>query len=191
MSERFFDLQRFAVIYNGNDIVVKVDSGKITLKNAKNKAIEIDGTLAGGGSTIKTVTNSTSSPVTVNSAVKVIDASKRTKSVKITGNALANTIYSGKGNDSLWGGKGDDTFIFCAGDGSDKIFDYQSGDMLKILKSDGTTNGKFTKSKFSGGTLSLTISGGGSVLFDNVTKSTAFIINNKSYKISGSKLVKK
>ena len=62
--------------------------------------------------------------------------------------------------------------------------------MLKILKADGSTSGKFSKSKYSNGTLSLTISGGGSVLFDNVAKSTAFSINDKSYKISGSKLFK-
>ena len=53
--------------------------------------------------------------------------------------------------------------------------------MLKIL------DGSFSKSKFSGGTLTLTV-GSGSVIFKDVTKSTAFNINGKSYKISGSKL---
>ena len=211
----------------GNDVVLKVDSGKILLRNARNTAININGTIAGGVSTVKTVTNSTSSPVTVGSAVKIINASSRTKAVKITGNALDNsivggtkndTIYGGKGNDtltggkgndklagqsgndtlwggagndSLWGGKGNDTFIYQAGDGKDKIFDYSSGDILKILKADGAAGGKYKKSKFSDGTLALTISGGGSLLFKNVTTSTNFNINDKSYKISGSKLVKK
>ena len=96
---------------------------------------------------------------------------------------------SGAGDDSLWGGDGNDTFIFRAGEGTDKIFDYQNGDMLKILKSNGTAGGKYTKSKFSNGTLALTISGGGSVIFNNVTASTEFNINSTTYTISGSKLV--
>ncbi|MBR0062446.1 MAG: hypothetical protein IJP68_13310 [Selenomonadaceae bacterium] len=62
--------------------------------------------------------------------------------------------------------------------------------MLKILKSNGKSGGKFTSSKFSGGTLSLTISGGGSVLFDGVAKGDTFNINGTTYKISGSKLKK-
>ena len=104
----------------------------------------------------------------------------------ITNDGGANvTMSGGSGNDILYGGDGKDVFIYKPGEGTDKIFDYSSGDMLKIL------NGKFSKSKFSGGTLSLTISGGGSVLFDNVTTSTNFNINGTSYKISGSKLAKK
>ena len=110
---------------------------------------------------------------------------------KIYGGDGKDTLWGGAGNDSLWGGSGNDTFIYQAGEGNDKIFDYSSGDMLKILKSDGSAGGKYKKSKFSDGTLALTISGGGSLLFENVTASTNFNINGKSYKISGSKLVKK
>ena len=82
-------------------------------------------------------------------------------------------------------------FYYQAGSGTDTIFDYQSGDMLKILKSNGAAGGKYKKSSFSNGTLALTILGGGSVIFENVTASTNFNINGTSYKISGSKLVKK
>ena len=115
----------------------------------------------------------------------------------LSGGSGNDVLRGGKGNDSLWGGAGNDslygdagndTFIFRAGEGTDKIFDYSAGDMLKILKSNGAAGGKFTKSKFSNGTLSLTISGGGSVIFENVTKSTTFNINGTTYKISGSKL---
>ena len=74
---------------------------------------------------------------------------------------------------------------------NNKYEELNSGDMLQILKSNSAAGGKFTSSKFSDGTLSLTISGGGSVLFDNVTTSTDFNINGTSYKISGSKLAKK
>lgn len=60
--------------------------------------------------------------------------------------------------------------------------------MLKILKADGSEGGSFTKSKFSDGTLSLTISGGGKVVFDYVATGDKFNINGTTYKIKGSKL---
>ena len=100
------------------------------------------------------------------------------------------TILAGAGNDSLIFYNATNLSV-SAGEGNDKIFDYQSGDMLRILKSDGTAGGKFKKSSYKDGTLSLTISSGGEVLFDNVTTSTDFNINGTIYKISNSKLVKK
>ena len=106
------------------------------------------------------------------------------------GDAGNDTLWGGKGDDSLWGGKGNDTFIYKTGEGNDTIFDYQSGDMLKILKSNGAAGGKYKKSKFSDDTLTLTI-GTGSVIFEDVTTATTFNINGNSYKISGSKLVRK
>ena len=99
-------------------------------------------------------------------------------------------IGGGAGNDTLYGGSGNDTFIYRANESTDRIMDYASGDMLKILKSNGKA-GRFTSSTFSGGTLTLGISGGGSVIFENVKTSTIFNINNRSYKISGSRLVRK
>ena len=106
---------------------------------------------------------------------------------KLLGGKGNDSLWGGAGNDSLWGGDGNDTFIYKAGEGKDTIFDYTSGDMLKILKSNGKT-GSFSKSKYSNGTLSLTISGGGSVIFNDVAKGDKFNINGTTYKISGSKL---
>ena len=174
---------KYSAAKKGKDIIVTVSKGKITLEGAASlSGININDNLI--------LTDSTKSPVTVGSAIKTIDASLRTKAIKITDNALDNSITGGKGNDSLWGDAGDNTFIYQAGNGSDTIFDYASGDMLKILKSDGSAGGKFTKSKYSGGTLSLTISGGGNVIFDDVSRGDTFNINNTAYKISGSKLKK-
>ena len=48
--------------------------------------------------------------------------------------------------------------------------------------------GSFKSSKFSGGALTLTINGGGTVIFDGVAKGDKFNINGKTYTISGSKL---
>ena len=88
----------------------------------------------------------------------------------------------------MYGGSGKDTFIYKPGEGTDTIFDYQSGDMLQILKSDGKAGGSFTKSSFSGGNLTLTISGGGKVVFEGVSSGDSFNINGKNYTLSGKKL---
>ena len=59
--------------------------------------------------------------------------------------------------------------------------------MLKILDADGSA-GKYKSSKFSGGNLTLTIQGGGKVIFKDVTSSDTFNINGTTHRISGSKL---
>lgn len=221
---------KYSTKKNGDNVIVTVDKGKITLQGAANlETVNID------FSKLLTVTDKTSSPMTVAADVKVINASTRTKAVKITGNKLDNEIYGGskndsirggkgadkiyggsgndklygdagndillggKGNDSLWGGvgndslwgdAGNDTFIYTVNEGTDKIFDYADGDMLKILNADGS-DGYFKSSKYSGGDLTLSINGGGKIIFDDVASTTKFNINGSSYNISGSKLIKK
>ena len=96
------------------------------------------------------------------------------------------TLWGNGGNDSLYGGTGKDTFIYKPGDGTDTIFDYQSNDLLTILKKDGTTGGTFTKSTFQNGDLTLTISGGGKIILNDVSKGDTVNINGKNYTI-GSK----
>ena len=59
----------------------------------------------------------------------VVDASKRTKSVQITGNALANSISGGSKNDSIYGGAGNDSILGNAG--NDKLFGDAGNDILK------------------------------------------------------------
>ncbi len=131
------------------------------------------GTVSGGtdndtvASTTLTVTDSTSSPVTINSAIKVVDASTRTKAVKITGNALANTITGGKNSDTLDGGKGDDVLtggtgadIFIWSAGNDTVTDYGTGnDKISIgsaqLKNFGANGDDFVF-EFDNGSLILT-----------------------------------
>ncbi len=50
----------------------------------------------------------------------------------IVGGDGADVIDGGKGNDELWGDGGKDTFIFKRGYGEDKIFDFTSGETVKI-----------------------------------------------------------
>ena len=70
---------------SGNDVIVTVGEGKITLVGAASLSkVNIDGVWKDPA--FLTVTNSTKSPVTVDSVVKTVDASKRTSAIKITGN---------------------------------------------------------------------------------------------------------
>ena len=211
----------------GANATFKIGSGHLTVKNGKGKElsfIEANGTARTivGGSYLADDTSE--SQATLDSWREIGDASERTKAIELVGNAKANTILGGSGNDSLYGkngndclvggagndiiygengndtlwggagndtlygGDGEDTFIYKPGEGTDTIFDYQSGDILQILQSDGTAGGSFTKSSFSGGKLSLTVSGGGKIVFDNVSATDTFNINGATYKISGKTL---
>lgn len=117
-----------------------------------------------------------------------LDGGKGNDTLK--GGSGNDTLWGGAGTDKLYGGDGDDTFIYKPGDGKDTIFDYKSGDIIRILKSDGSAGGSYKKSSYKNGTLTLTI-GSGSLTMKNVSTSTTFNINDKSYEISGSKLTKK
>ena len=183
---------------SGNDVVISVGSGSITLKDAKNVSLNI----TGGTSTLKTVTDSDSSPVTVDSKVKVINASSRSKAVKISGNSLSNsiiggsgsdslsggsgadTLNGGKGNDTLTGGAGNDVFIYQSGQGNDVITDYATGDKISI------TGSKVSKASVNGsdvvltvGTIKLTVKNGKSKslsLYNNSTSATTTVIGGGS-----------
>lgn len=97
-------------------------------------------------------------------------------------------LYGGAGNDTLYGESGDDIFIYKPNEGTDHIMDYQSGDMLKILKKNGNEGGTFSKATFSNDTLTLAISGGGKVIFDGVSAGQSININGKIRTISGNTL---
>ncbi|MBR4642210.1 MAG: hypothetical protein IKO74_05730 [Selenomonadaceae bacterium] len=238
----------YSTATSGDNIIVTVGKGKITLVGAADlDELHID------GAKVLNVTDKTKSPVTADADIKFINASKRTTTVKITGNTLANSIvggakkdalyggygadtvsggagndklfgeagndslngdagndtlsggsgkdklYGGKGNDSLWGGAGNDslwggagkdTFVYKPGEGTDKIFDYANGDgdLLQILKADGSAGGTFTKAAFASNKLTLTISGGGSIIFDGVSAGDKFNINSTTYTIKGKTL---
>ena len=223
---------------SGSDVVFTIGKGSLTVKNAKGKTITLLDSTGKASSTVvgaQALTNSNKASVTIGADMGFVDSSARTKAIKITGNALANTIsggtkndsifgaagndsifgnagndklygdagndillggkgndslWGGAGNDSLWGDAGNDTFFYTANEGTDKIFDYETGDLLKILNADGS-NGSFKSSKYSGGDLTLTINGGGKIIFEDVASNTKFNINGSSYHISGAKLVKK
>ena len=94
-------------------------------------------------------------------------------------------MIGGKGNDSLWGNAGKDTFIYSSGDGKDVIFGFENDDMLKIT---GAFSGTYSKSKhevyFKVGSTK------NAITLSDFT-ATSFNVNGTDYKISGTKLVKK
>ncbi|MBR1647504.1 MAG: hypothetical protein IJ685_12120 [Selenomonadaceae bacterium] len=113
-----------------------------------------------------TVTNVDKSPVMIGSAVEVVDASTRTKAIKITGNALDNTITGGTGKDTLDGNSGDDILtggngadVFVYGTGNDTITDYGNGSdkvsLTAVAKSFGFVGDDFVFD-FDNGSLTLT-----------------------------------
>ena len=108
---------------------------------------------------------------------------------ELHGSSGNDSLWGGAGNDSLWGGLGKDTFIYKPGEGTDEIadYDFSEGDMLKILNADGTF-GTFTKAAFASSKLTLTIDGGGKVLFDYVSSGDKININGTSYTIKGKTL---
>ena len=208
---------------NGSDVVFTTAKGSLTVQNAKGKALNVF-TSAGKqystvfGSTNLNLTNAAPSSVTVDAAVKKIDASARTNAIKITGNKLANTISGGSkndklfgeagndslvgnagndelhggagndtliggaGNDSLWGDAGKDTFIYSGGD--DVIIGFEDGDTLTLgsLKFNTSYNSK-------SGVVQFSFTDGSVTLKD--FSATTFHVDKATYKISGSKFVKK
>ena len=111
------------------------------------------------------------------------DASNGKKKLTIIGSDSANSLQGGKKNDTLWGGAGDDTFIYQAGQGKDVIADYAAGDMLQILDKKGNA-GTFTKATLQDDTLTLSVKGGGKVILTGVNDNTAVNINSTSQKVS-------
>ena len=203
----------------GNSNSIRVKDGKnknITVIDRDGK----ESTLNYTNSTLQ-ITKRTSSPVTLSSSVITANASTRTTAVKITGNAQNNiiaggskndTIYGGKGNDSisgnagndiiyggagndsLWGNAGNDTlygdagadvFNYTSGEGKDVISGFDNSDMLKIT---GTFSGTYNSSKKE---IYFKVASTSNAITLKNFSATTFNINGDSYKISGTKLVKK
>ncbi|MBR4382879.1 MAG: hypothetical protein IKP64_04910, partial [Selenomonadaceae bacterium] len=171
---------------------LKVGSNKITVKNSSTVTFtDDDGTKIFDGGIFY---DADKTSATLGSATKNFTATDNV--ADITGNAKANKIYAGdfdstldggKGNDSLWGGDGSDTFVYFANTGTDKIFDFAEDDLLQILNANGST-GTFTKATFSSNNLTLNVKGGGKIIFSGVDSSSTFNINGEIYHVNGKTL---
>lgn len=137
---------------SGDDVIITLGKGKITVKGAADKVINYinkDGqelnypevpvsvNSAGTGVTLKSNYKTelfdvnTSSYVSEYSKVlKTIDGSAVTQDLEIVGNAKANRIFGSSNDDTIWGGKGNDTLT--GGEGSD-VFAFNSGDGKDVI----------------------------------------------------------
>ena len=219
---------------SGSDVVLTVGTGSVTVKNAKGKSLSLIDSFGNGFSTILggksatggsaqalTLKNSSKAAVTLDSGVKIADASARTKAIKIVGNSSANTIsggskndtiygksgndslFGGSGNDKIYGGDGNDTIIGGKGNDSlwggddDNVFVYAKGDGKDIIfgfEDDDMLKitGAFSASyNRSKGEISFKVGSTNNAITLKNFDTSTFNVNGYFYRISGSKLVKK
>ncbi|MBR4152861.1 MAG: hypothetical protein IKT98_07870, partial [Selenomonadaceae bacterium] len=138
-----------------NDTTVKLGSNSITIKGSGDATFTTgDGEIIYSGGVFVnnesvTLPTTFAKDYTLGSAVKNVDSSARSAAIKITGNALDNSIVGGTGadtldgaagNDTLTGGNGNDIFVYSGG--KDVITDYATTD--KIIIADGLTYSDYT-----------------------------------------------
>lgn len=131
----------YTTMVSGQDLVINVDNGKITLKDSKDEQLNIISKRAKieDLDSVELI-NKDKTKYIATSEIGKIDGTKRKKSANITGNANDNliigtikndTLNGGGGNDTLTGGKGNNTFVYSSG--NDVITDYKSGKDKIIL----------------------------------------------------------
>ena len=85
----------------------------------------------------------------------------------------------------MWGNAGADTFIYAKGDGKDIIYGFDNDDTLTL------DNIEFTSASYNKKNRVITLKlNDGSITLKDFT-ATTFHVNDDTYKISGSKFVKK
>ena len=121
----------------GSDMVFKIGSGSLTVKNGKGKEISVgsavyyNNLVYDAKKTAVALASSFSGTLKATdyvSTVKKIDATKASKSINITGNAQANTIIGGGKAETIYGGKGNDSIS--GGAGNDKLYGEAGNDKL-------------------------------------------------------------
>ena len=204
------------VKHSGDNLEIKVGSNKITIEGGAGKKFTFDDgeekTYTANGLIVSGDSASLTGEFVGNAddlkSFKSVSAILRKNAVSLTGsfdndeligskgndtltaNGSGSSLWGGRGNDLLYGDVGNDTFIFRAGDGSDKIFNYSDGDVLTILDKRGNGFADYSKSVFDSkaGTLTLSIKGGGKIIFEGVGANDSFKINGITHHISGKKL---
>ncbi len=142
---------------NASDVVLKIGSGSITIKDAVKKTISIldannklNSFIQGSTSSESLLGTSDADSIFGDTGADTIygyagaDYLSGGKGADIIdGGNGADTIIGGKGKDTLTGGKGKNVFIYNDGDGDDVITDYKSTDTLQINGSSSLeTNGE-------------------------------------------------
>ena len=135
-------------VSGGKDAILKVGNGKITLKNVGNNQITVitsdNRTVTYGGISNGLTFNKADLPkataASINSnysgsfetgaysSLVTVDASTRSNSISIVGNAKSNKFYGGSAGDILSGGNGNDTLY--GGSGNDSICGEKDADKI-------------------------------------------------------------
>lgn len=132
----------YATKKSGQDVVITIGKGSVTLMGAKAKKLNIekvtDDSLPKGLSYDKKKTTLTASTKFVDEQIDLsnyaatvtkVKASSLVTGVNIVGNALANEIIGGKGSDTVNGGAGKDTLT--GGKGNDSLKGGADDDIIK------------------------------------------------------------
>ena len=152
---------------SGSDVIIKVGSGSILLKDAKGTTLNIITPEPGVEPTYVKLTNKDKSPYNTASGVGTVSgAEERTKAVKIVGNNESNVLIGGTKSDTLVGGGGVDTFV--SGAGKDYVTDYVEGEVVSLA-------GSLTKAAASGNNVTLTSSKGTMILTSAKGKKVTFV----------------
>ena len=135
----------YSTAKSGTDLKVNVSTGSILLKNAASIAVNIDGTIDSGstlsaGLSIKNNVLTAAKTFTgteINLAeydATKVNAAAISQAVTIVGTSANNSLKGGKGNDTIYGNGGNDTLtggkgkdIFIYSGGNDTITDYTAG----------------------------------------------------------------
>ena len=129
----------YSTIEGEKDITIKSGSGSIVLSDAKGKKLNISSRYDVKNATSVTLSDTTVTPFKIGSNIVNIDATKRTKPIKINGNTLANIINGGSDSDSIYGGTGNDSILGNAG--NDKLYGEAGADTLNGGKGNDTLTG--------------------------------------------------
>ena len=118
---------------SSDDIIIQVGDGQLTINGAASW-LKFDNSEAHPNilgtyvDNIVVFDDTSTSPATLGANIEIADATARTKAIKITGNALDNSIVGGSGKDTLYGGAGNDTLW--GGMGNDKLYGQAGDDTL-------------------------------------------------------------
>ena len=128
---------------SGNDVIFTVDTGTITLKDAKDKTITYfdaggkeniypnksdDVTYSKSGKLATLKYNYDNDSFEASSTLVTINAAAVEQSLKIIGNKKANRIVGTEEDDIIYGGDGKDTIL--GGDGNDELYGDKGNDSL-------------------------------------------------------------
>ena len=169
----------------GNDVIIQVGTGSISLVGAKDKTLNIKVgkdslpagiSISGEILTASSVFSGEEIDLADYSSVTKVNATALTRGVTIVGSAAKNSMKGGKGADTISGGGGNDTVslgggadVYIYSSGNDLIQDYAAADKIKLASA------SITGSSLSGSDVVLKTSGGNLTVKNGKSKAITVI----------------